>query len=232
MHVQLSCNVASDRNCDANTVFYMYALGWEVTPSLHMTVTWSAGPTPVHWLYDNDYMMHSIWVRCGVGRAWLFFAVFFNVCFVLTGGGFWGHCDGVQGGRAASWHLSEHGGAGQPAAELQERWRFWGFLQLCEGKGLVAEVVSRGVREQAVCDPTLPPVLQPIQLISSNIEVAKAGKVPPGKTEIPFEFPLNTKSNKVLYETYHGVFVNIQVSDRNFQDCKVLGLCGSWVVGY
>lgn len=56
--------------------------------------------------------------------------------------------------------------------------------------------------------------LQPIQLISNNIEVAKAGKVPAGKTEIPFEFPLNTKSNKVLYETYHGVFVNIQVSAR------------------
>lgn len=58
-------------------------------------------------------------------------------------------------------------------------------------------------------------ILQPIQLISSNIEVAKAGKVPPGKTEIPFEFPLNSKSNKVLYETYHGVFVNIQVSERH-----------------
>uniref|UniRef100_H3CQC5 Vacuolar protein sorting-associated protein 26C n=1 Tax=Tetraodon nigroviridis TaxID=99883 RepID=H3CQC5_TETNG len=56
--------------------------------------------------------------------------------------------------------------------------------------------------------------VKPIQLISSNIEVAKAGKVPPGKTEIPFEFPLNTKSNKVLYETYHGVFVNIQYTLR------------------
>lgn len=56
-------------------------------------------------------------------------------------------------------------------------------------------------------------VLQPIQLISSNIEVAKAGKIPGGKTEIPFEFPLHTKGNKVLYETYHGVFVNIQVND-------------------
>lgn len=53
---------------------------------------------------------------------------------------------------------------------------------------------------------------QPIQLISSSIEVAKAGKVPAGKTEVPFEFPLNAKGNKVLYETYHGVFVNIQVS--------------------
>ncbi|KAM8897686.1 vacuolar protein sorting-associated protein 26C isoform 1-T1 [Spinachia spinachia] len=55
--------------------------------------------------------------------------------------------------------------------------------------------------------------VKPIQLISSNVEVAKAGKIPAGKTEIPFEFPLSTKGNKVLYETYHGVFVNIQVSD-------------------
>ncbi|MEQ2162346.1 Vacuolar protein sorting-associated protein 26C, partial [Goodea atripinnis] len=54
--------------------------------------------------------------------------------------------------------------------------------------------------------------VKPIQLISNNIEVAKAGKIPGGKTEIPFEFPLNTKGNKVLYETYHGVFVNIQKS--------------------
>lgn len=62
---------------------------------------------------------------------------------------------------------------------------------------------------------------QPIQLISSNIEVAKAGKVPAGKTEIPFEFPLNTKGNKVLYETYHGVFVNIQVSVCENSYCVV-----------
>lgn len=36
--------------------------------------------------------------------------------------------------------------------------------------------------------------------------------MPGGKTEIPFEFPLQAKGNKVLYETYHGVFVNIQVT--------------------
>ncbi|MEQ2218637.1 Vacuolar protein sorting-associated protein 26C, partial [Xenoophorus captivus] len=47
-------------------------------------------------------------------------------------------------------------------------------------------------------------------LISNNIEVAKAGKIPGGKTEIPFEFPLNTKGNKVLYETYHGVFYTLR----------------------
>lgn len=42
--------------------------------------------------------------------------------------------------------------------------------------------------------------------------MVKPGKFPSGKTEIPFEFPLHVKGNKVLYETYHGVFVNIQVS--------------------
>ena len=55
-------------------------------------------------------------------------------------------------------------------------------------------------------------LLQPIQLLSYNLDIAKAGKLPSGKTEIPFELPLKSKSNKPLYETYHGVFVNIQVS--------------------
>ena len=44
------------------------------------------------------------------------------------------------------------------------------------------------------------------------MEISKAGKLPPGKTEIPFEIPLKTKGNKSLYETYHGVFINIQVN--------------------
>ena len=35
---------------------------------------------------------------------------------------------------------------------------------------------------------------------------------PNGKTEIPFEIPLKPKGNRPLYETYHGVFVNVQVS--------------------
>lgn len=57
--------------------------------------------------------------------------------------------------------------------------------------------------------------LQPIQIINSTIEMVKPGKFPSGKTEIPFEFPLHVKGNKVLYETYHGVFVNIQVSSQH-----------------
>jgi hypothetical protein len=47
------------------------------------------------------------------------------------------------------------------------------------------------------------------------MEISKAGKFPANKTEIPFEIPLRTKStSKYLYETYHGVFINIQVCCR------------------
>lgn len=42
--------------------------------------------------------------------------------------------------------------------------------------------------------------------------MSKPGKLPSGKTEIPFEVPLRAKNQqRKLYETYHGVFVNIQV---------------------
>uniref|UniRef100_A0A2K5DV33 VPS26 endosomal protein sorting factor C n=1 Tax=Aotus nancymaae TaxID=37293 RepID=A0A2K5DV33_AOTNA len=51
---------------------------------------------------------------------------------------------------------------------------------------------------------------EPIQIINSTIEMVKPGKSLSGKTEIPFEFPLHMKGNKVLYQTYHGTFVNIQ----------------------
>lgn len=50
------------------------------------------------------------------------------------------------------------------------------------------------------------------QFINRPTDVLKPGKIPSGKTEVPFEFPLLVKGSKVLYETYHGVFVNIQVS--------------------
>ncbi|XP_076325723.1 vacuolar protein sorting-associated protein 26C isoform X4 [Tachypleus tridentatus] len=52
--------------------------------------------------------------------------------------------------------------------------------------------------------------VKPIQLIHCILEIAKPGRLPSGRTEIPFEFPLKPKSNKCLYETYHGVFINIQ----------------------
>ncbi|XP_014224137.1 Down syndrome critical region protein 3 homolog [Trichogramma pretiosum] len=52
--------------------------------------------------------------------------------------------------------------------------------------------------------------VKPIQLVQYTVEVAPAGKIPSGKTEIPFELPLKPRGSKTLYETYHGVFVNIQ----------------------
>ncbi|XP_052061277.1 vacuolar protein sorting-associated protein 26C-like [Mytilus californianus] len=54
--------------------------------------------------------------------------------------------------------------------------------------------------------------LKPIHLINYSLEISKPGKLPSGKTEIPFEVPLKPKPNKTLYETYHGVFINVQYS--------------------
>lgn len=53
--------------------------------------------------------------------------------------------------------------------------------------------------------------LKPIQLVQYSIDLAKPGKIPHGNTEIPFEMPLRSKggTSKKLYETYHGVFINI-----------------------
>ncbi|KAK0080505.1 hypothetical protein PV325_013839 [Microctonus aethiopoides] len=52
--------------------------------------------------------------------------------------------------------------------------------------------------------------VKPIQLVQYTLDVAPPGKIPSGKTEIPFELPLRPKGTKTLYETYHGVFVYIQ----------------------
>lgn len=51
---------------------------------------------------------------------------------------------------------------------------------------------------------------KPVLLTSSNLEISKPGKLPAGRTEIPFEIPLKPKTNRTLYETYHGVFISIQ----------------------
>lgn len=45
-------------------------------------------------------------------------------------------------------------------------------------------------------------------------EVLPPGKLPADKTEIAFELPLKPKQNRELYETYHGVFINISYSLR------------------
>ena len=54
--------------------------------------------------------------------------------------------------------------------------------------------------------------LKPIELVNYNIDLVKPGKFPSGYTEVPFEMPLRPKTNKKLYETYHGVFVNVMYS--------------------
>jgi len=57
--------------------------------------------------------------------------------------------------------------------------------------------------------------IKPIQLVHLTAEIAKTGKFPSGTTEIPFEFKLEPLVGQdQLYETYHGVFVNIQYNLR------------------
>lgn len=54
--------------------------------------------------------------------------------------------------------------------------------------------------------------MQPITLVNSSLELAPAGKIPVGVTEIPFEMPLVGRPSSAspgLLETYHGVFVNV-----------------------
>nr|CAB3267631.1 Down syndrome critical region protein 3 homolog [Phallusia mammillata] len=53
--------------------------------------------------------------------------------------------------------------------------------------------------------------VKPVYMFSYATEAEKSGKLPPGKTEIPFEFVLKSKgSNKHLFETYHGVYITVQ----------------------
>lgn len=54
--------------------------------------------------------------------------------------------------------------------------------------------------------------VKPIVLLTSTIEIAKPGKLPSGNTEIPFEINLKNLKHKKLYETYHGVFINVNYS--------------------
>lgn len=51
--------------------------------------------------------------------------------------------------------------------------------------------------------------LKPITMVSSSAILAKPGKLPDGKAELPFEFKLQPLPGLTLFETYHGVFINI-----------------------
>lgn len=51
-------------------------------------------------------------------------------------------------------------------------------------------------------------------MVLVTCEVSGPGRLPAGCTQVPFELPLKPKPNRNLYETYHGVFVNINYSLR------------------
>lgn len=52
--------------------------------------------------------------------------------------------------------------------------------------------------------------IKPFTLLNSSIQLAAAGKLPQGFSELAFEFPLTcAKEPKILYETYHGIFIKI-----------------------
>lgn len=51
---------------------------------------------------------------------------------------------------------------------------------------------------------------RPIELTRWSGELSKPGKFNSGKTEIGFEFPLEPKTNRTLFETYHGVYIAVQ----------------------
>lgn len=52
---------------------------------------------------------------------------------------------------------------------------------------------------------------KPIQLLANTVQLAAAGKLSQGFTELAFEFPIIAcvKEQKTLFETYHGIFINI-----------------------
>lgn len=55
--------------------------------------------------------------------------------------------------------------------------------------------------------------IKPFQLLNSSVQLAGAGKLAQGFSELAFEFPLQCiKEPKILYETYHGIFININYS--------------------
>ncbi|CAG4960495.1 unnamed protein product [Colias eurytheme] len=59
--------------------------------------------------------------------------------------------------------------------------------------------------------------IKPITLVNTSMELAPAGKIPVGITEIPFEMPLRGRPSSAgpgLLETYHGVFVNVMYTLR------------------
>uniref|UniRef100_A0A6B2LCZ5 Vacuolar protein sorting-associated protein 26C n=1 Tax=Arcella intermedia TaxID=1963864 RepID=A0A6B2LCZ5_9EUKA len=65
--------------------------------------------------------------------------------------------------------------------------------------------------------------LKPIQLVDYTTTIEKSGNIKDGQTEIPFEFDLKGLENQELYETYHGVYVNVSYSLKADLIRKYLG---------
>jgi len=51
--------------------------------------------------------------------------------------------------------------------------------------------------------------LKPITMVDYLATIEKSGSIKDGTTEIPFEFELKPLEGQELYETYHGVYVNV-----------------------
>jgi hypothetical protein len=51
--------------------------------------------------------------------------------------------------------------------------------------------------------------LKPIQILNFEIQVSSGGKCNAGVTEFPFEFVLKPQEGAELFDSYHGVYVNI-----------------------
>ncbi|XP_017053450.1 vacuolar protein sorting-associated protein 26C [Drosophila ficusphila] len=52
--------------------------------------------------------------------------------------------------------------------------------------------------------------VKPINLLQNSLELSAPGKLSAGRSEFHFELPLVCKKEpRILYETYHGVFINV-----------------------
>lgn len=66
-----------------------------------------------------------------------------------------------------------------------------------------------GTKSVGIFD-TFSNTIKPLQLLNSTLQLAPAGKLLQGFNELAFEFPLKCiKEPKTLYETYHGIFINV-----------------------
>ena len=52
--------------------------------------------------------------------------------------------------------------------------------------------------------------LKPLTLVNYKLDLVPAGNIPAGGKEFPFDFKIKSLDGKPLYESYHGVYVNIQ----------------------